>query len=125
MLPSLHGTGRLTAAPEIRRIEGKTPVCRISLAFNARRRTEDGSWEDADTCFLTGKLFGHAAENAATLTKGTEIVVTGRLHTVQWTAEDGSPRSALELLVDSVGTTVRNPGRPEPVGLGAEAEHPF
>jgi single-strand DNA-binding protein len=128
MLPSLHGTGRLTADPEIRRTEGKQPVGRISLAFNARKQDESGQWIDVDVCYLYGKLFGRAAESAATLKKGAEIVVTGRLHTQQWTAEDGSPRSALELLVDSFGTTVRQPAgarQDDPVSMGADDEHPF
>jgi single-strand DNA-binding protein len=125
MLPMLHGTGRLTHDPEIRRSEGKQAVCRIALAFNARKQDENGQWIDADVCYLYGKLFGQAAENAATLTKGTEVVLSGRLHTLQWTGPDGSARSALEVLVDSLGTTVRSAGKSEPVGVGADPPHPL
>jgi single-strand DNA-binding protein len=48
------------------------------------------------------------AENVAeSLTKGTRIVVTGRLQQRQWEDNDGNKRSAFEIQVDEVGPSLR------------------
>jgi single-strand DNA-binding protein len=46
----------------------------------------------------------HAAE---TLTKGSRIVVLGKLQQRTWTAEDGSARSTVEVVADELGPSMR------------------
>jgi single-strand DNA-binding protein len=46
----------------------------------------------------------HAAES---LSKGSRIVVGGRLQQRSWTAEDGSARSTIEMLADELGPSLR------------------
>jgi single-strand DNA-binding protein len=46
----------------------------------------------------------HAAES---LTKGSRVVVLGRLQQRAWTAEDGSGRSVVEVLADELGPSLR------------------
>lgn len=106
-LPLLSGTARLTADPELRFASSGTAICKVNLAFNARRKDEStGHWVDGDTFFITGTLFKQAAENAAeSLTRGVEVVVSGRLKTRQW-EQDGQKRSMPELLVDSIGPSL-------------------
>jgi single-strand DNA-binding protein len=41
------------------------------------------------------------------LSKGSRIVVVGRLQQRAWTAEDGSARSTVEVLADEVGPSLR------------------
>lgn len=109
-LPAMHGTGRLTAATELRFAKSGTAVCTIPLAFNARRYNRDsGQWEDADVFFIRGTVFGDAAEHAAeTYAKGAEVVVVGRLKTDQWEdRKTGEKRSATSLLVDAIGPSTR------------------
>ena len=46
----------------------------------------------------------HAAES---LTKGSRIVVLGKLQQRTWTAEDGSARSTVEVVADELGPSLR------------------
>lgn len=106
-LPNLTGTARLTADPEMKFSASGTAVARIQLAFNARRKNDRGEWEDGDSFFITGVLLKQAAENAVeSLTKGMEVVVTGRLKTDRWESNDGEKRSAPSLLIDSIGPSL-------------------
>jgi single-strand DNA-binding protein len=48
------------------------------------------------------------AEHAAqSLAKGSRVVVMGRLQQRSWTAEDGSARSTVEVLVEELGPSLR------------------
>lgn len=110
-LPTMHGTGRLTAASELRFAKSGTAVATVPLAFNARRyNRESGQWEDGDTCFIRGTLFGDAAEHASeTYGRGDEVVIIGRLKTDQWQDRNtGEKRSATALLIDSIGPSTRS-----------------
>lgn len=108
-LPTLTGTARLTADPELKFTGNGIAVAKINLAFNSRRKNQQtGEWEDADTFFVGGTLFGDRAETAAEhLRKGTEVEVRGRLKTRQW-EQDGQRRSMPELLVDAIAPTLRS-----------------
>jgi single-strand DNA-binding protein len=46
----------------------------------------------------------HAAE---ALTKGSRVVVMGRLQQRTWTAEDGSARSTVEVVAEELGPSLR------------------
>ena len=110
-LPTITGTARLYADPELKFGQTGTAVARIPLVFNARRKNSAGEWEDADSCFLTGALFGQQAEAAAEqLAKGTEVEIRGRLRTRTW-EQDGQRRSTTELIIDSIAPTLRNQAR--------------
>jgi single-strand DNA-binding protein len=105
MLPTLSGTGRATADPELRFSPSGTAVAKVNLAFNSRKKDQQGNWVDDQVCFLTATAFNRLAENLVeTVSKGTEVVVTGRLQTRQWEdKETGAKRSAPELIIDSIG----------------------
>lgn len=109
-LPTMHGTGRLTADAEVRFAPSGTAVATIPLAFNARKLNRDtGQWEDGDVCFLRGVLFKEPAENAAdTYRRGMEVVISGRLKTEEWNdRETGEKRSRTALLIDAIGPSTR------------------
>lgn len=109
MLPTLSGTARLTADPELRFSPSGVAVVKVGLAFNSRRRNQAGEWEDGDVFFVSGTTFKEHAEHIAeSLWRGTEVVVTGRLKTHSW--EDrasGQKRSTPELLIDTIGPSLR------------------
>ena len=46
----------------------------------------------------------HAAES---LSKGSRVVVVGRLQQRAWTAEDGSARSVVEVVAEELGSSLR------------------
>jgi single-strand DNA-binding protein len=109
-LPTLTGIGRATADPELRFAGNGTAVCTVNLAFNSRRKNPSTQeWEDGDVFFVRATAFKELAESMAeSLTRGTEVVVTGRLKTEQW--EDratGEKRSGVSLLLDGIGPNLR------------------
>jgi single-strand DNA-binding protein len=108
-LPILSGTGRLIADPELRFTPSGTAVAKVRLAFNSRRKDDTGQWQDDKTFYVTGILFNDYAEHVAeSLSKGDEVTVVGRLETRSWTDEKtDEKRSIVELLVDSIGPTLR------------------
>jgi Single-strand binding protein family len=50
---------------------------------------------------------GQAERVAESLSKGSRLVVIGRLQQRSWTAEDGSARSTVEVLADELGPSLR------------------
>jgi single-strand DNA-binding protein len=85
--------GRLTADPEMRFTNDGKPVTRMRLATN---------WQDQAE-YHTLVTFGSQAQFAGEyLTKGRLIYAEGRLHTNDWTAEDGSKRRATEVIASNV-----------------------
>ena len=74
-------TGNLTADPELRFTGTGTAVVAFTVA--ASRRVYDqatGQWQDGDTLFLRCSAWRELADHAAeSLSKGTRVIVTGRL----------------------------------------------
>lgn len=107
-LPTLNGTARLIDAPDLRFSAQGTAVVKVRLAFNARRKDDNGQWVDGDSFFIDGKVFGQHAQNLAdSLDKGMEVVVSGRLKTEKWETREGEKRSGPSLLIDSIGPALR------------------
>lgn len=107
-LPTLTGTARLTADPELRFAPSGIAVCSMQLVFNSRKQDPSGAWVDGDWLFIKATAFKELAENCAeTLTKGAEVVIAGRVKTDQWETAQGDKRSAPALLLDSIGPSLR------------------
>ena len=65
------------------------------------RRDQEGS-------FFTVVVWCDQAEHAAqSLSKGSRVVVMGRLQQRSWTAEDGSARSTVEVVAEELGPSLR------------------
>jgi single-strand DNA-binding protein len=72
----------------------------IRVAVSGRREQEPS--------FFTVIVWRDQAEHAAeSLTKGSRVVVVGRLQQRAWTAEDGSTRSVVEVLAEELGPSLR------------------
>ncbi|TLK47797.1 single-stranded DNA-binding protein [Glutamicibacter sp. V16R2B1] len=109
-LPTLSGTARLVKDPELRYTQNGAAVVKVPLAFNSRIKDQQtGEWRDGDVFFIEATAFSQAAENVAeSLSKGSEVVVTGRLKTQQWEdKQTGDKRSRPELLIDTIGPSLR------------------
>jgi single-strand DNA-binding protein len=107
-LPTLSGVGRLTEDPSLRFSQNGTAVCTANLAFNSRRKNAAGEWEDGDSFFVRGTAFKEMAElMAESLTRGCEVVVSGRLKLDRWEDKEGAKRSAPSLLIDAIGPNLR------------------
>lgn len=108
-LPTLNGTARLMDNPQLRYGASGGAVVTVRLAFNSRKKDpQSGEWKDDSSFFVDGKAFGPAAENIAeSLTRGLEVVVSGRMKTDQW-EKDGEKKSRPELLIDFIGPSLRS-----------------
>ncbi|WP_330479915.1 single-stranded DNA-binding protein (plasmid) [Streptomyces platensis] len=106
-LPQLSGVARLIEDPELRFSSSGSAVAKVRLAFNSRKKDQSGQWVDDATFFVRGTAFGQAAENiAASLQRGMEVMVVGRMKTESW-ERNGEKRSEAALLVDSIGPSLR------------------
>lgn len=88
--------GRLTKDPEIRLTSKNDKVARFTIAV-------DRDFNREETDFINCVAFkATAAFIESYFTKGDMILVSGRLHMQQYTAKDGSNRTAAEVLTDNV-----------------------
>ena len=95
--------GNLTDDPEVRHTEGGIARAMFRVAVSGRR--------DQEASFFTVVVWRDQAEHAAeSLSKGSRVVVVGRLQQRAWTAEDGSARSVVEVVAEELGPSLR--GRP-------------
>ena len=63
---------------------------------------------EQEASFFTVVVWRDQAEHAAqSLSKGSRVVVLGRLQQRAWTAEDGSARSTVEVIADELGPSLR------------------
>jgi single-strand DNA-binding protein len=91
--------GNLTRDPELRYIPSGTAVSEIGLAVNDRVK-RDGQWVDEVT-FVDVTLWGRTAEVANEyLSKGSSVLIEGRLKLDQWENKEGEKRSKLKVVCD-------------------------
>jgi single-strand DNA-binding protein len=102
--------GNLTADPELRFTANGLAVVNFTVASTSRAFDKaSNEWKDGDTVFLRCSVWRQYAENVAeSLTKGTRVMVTGRLKVRQYEARDGSKGTSVECEVDDVGPVLRN-----------------
>ena len=101
--------GNLTADPELRFTPSGAAVANFTVASTPRtfdRQTNE--WKDGETLFMRCSIWREAAENVAeSLTKGTRVIVTGRLVQRSYETREGEKRTVVELQVDEVGPSLR------------------
>ncbi|MGY1436805.1 single-stranded DNA-binding protein [Streptomyces reniochalinae] len=102
--------GNLVDDPELRFTPSGAAVAKFRVASTPRtfdRQTNE--WKDGESLFLTCSVWRQAAENVAeSLTKGTRVVVQGRLRQRSYEDREGIKRTVYELDVDEVGASLRN-----------------
>jgi single-strand DNA-binding protein len=63
---------------------------------------------DQETSFFTVIVWRDQAEPASqSLSKGSRVVVVGRLQQRAWTAEDGNARQVVEVVAEELGPSLR------------------
>lgn len=100
--------GNLTADPELRFTASGIPVAAFTVASTPRFLDKDsGQWKDKETLFLRCSAWRRLAENVAeSLTKGSGVMVTGRLKQRSYTTTEGENRTVIELDADNVGASL-------------------
>ena len=101
--------GNLTADPELRFTPNGAAVANFTVASTPRtfdRQTNE--WKDGDAMFLNCSVWRQYAENVAeSLSKGTRVIVSGRLKARSYETQQGEKRTVTELEVDEVGPSLR------------------
>ncbi len=99
-LNSVNIMGNLTRDPELKYIPSGKAVCSISIANN--RVYSKGEEKVKEVSYFDVEVWGAAAENCAKyLTKGSGIIVEGRLKQDRW-EQDGNKRSRVRISANSV-----------------------
>jgi single-strand DNA-binding protein len=101
--------GNLTADPELRFTPSGAAVANFTVASTPRTfDRQSNEWKDGETLFLRASVWREAAENVAeSLTKGTRVIVSGRLKSRSYETKEGEKRTVIELEVDEIGPSLR------------------
>ncbi|MCS7237354.1 MAG: single-stranded DNA-binding protein [Thermoguttaceae bacterium] len=114
--------GNLTRDPEIRYTPSGTPVMDIGLAVNERRRNASGEWVD-EPVFVEVTLWGRTAEVANEyLSKGSPVLIEGRLRLDTWETSDGQRRSRLRVVAERMQMLGRAMGADQATAAGERGE---
>jgi single-strand DNA-binding protein len=101
--------GNPTRDPELRVTPGGLSICKFGLAVNRRYTTKDGEQRE-ETTFVDIDSFGKQAEVIAKYcTKGSSIMVEGRLKLDQWESPQGEKRSKLGVVAENFTFTGGSP----------------
>ena len=105
---SITLVGNITRDPELRFTNTGQANVTFGLAVNRRwqnRQTQE--WEEA-TSFFDIVCWREMAENVSeSLTRGSRVIVNGRLDKRSWETEDGERRSKVEIVADEIGPSLR------------------
>jgi single-strand DNA-binding protein len=101
--------GNLTDEPEVRFTSNGTAVANFTIASTSRVFDKEADeWRDGDTLFLRCTVWQQSAENLAdSLTKGTRVIVSGRLRQRSFETREGEKRTSVELVVGEIGVSLR------------------
>lgn len=99
--------GNITREPELRFTPSGQANTRFGVAVNRRwQNKQTNEWEES-VSFFDVTCWRELAENVSdSLTKGTRVIVTGRLEQRSW-EQDGQKRSAVEIIADEVAPSLR------------------
>jgi single-strand DNA-binding protein len=102
--------GNLADDPELRYTQGGIAVCSVRVGSTPRvmNRTTN-AWEDGETVWVRCTAWRELAENVAqSLTKGSRVVVSGRLKAPSaYQSSQGESRASLEVDIEEIGPSLR------------------
>jgi len=100
--------GNVTRDPELRFTNSGQALARFGVAVIRRwQNRQTNEWEE-QVSFFDVVCWREMAENVSeTLTKGTRVVVSGRLDQRTYETKEGDKRSAVEITADEVAPSLR------------------
>ena len=100
--------GNLVDDPSLRFAQSGAAVANFTIASTPRTfDKQSNEWKDGDTMFLNCSIWRQAAENVAeSLTKGTRVIVQGRLKSRSYDDRDGNKRTVFEVEVEEIGPSL-------------------
>jgi single-strand DNA-binding protein len=101
--------GNISQDVELRFVPNGNAVANFSVASTPKVFDRNSNeWKDGETLFLRCSAWREMAENIAeSITKGTRVVVTGRLKQRSYETTSGEKRTVIELEVDEIGPSLR------------------
>ncbi|WP_187847124.1 single-stranded DNA-binding protein [Helicobacter pylori] len=94
--------GRLTRNVELKYLPSGSAAATIGLATSRRFKKQDGTLGE-EVCFIDARLFGRTAEIANQyLSKGSSVLIEGRLTYESWMDQTGKKNSRHTITVDSL-----------------------
>ncbi|MDE2001575.1 MAG: single-stranded DNA-binding protein [Patescibacteria group bacterium] len=109
--------GRLTADPQLRATPSGAQVATFSVATN-RTWTDPSGAKKEQVEFHNVVVWGRQAEVASRfLTKGSSVLIEGRLQTREWEGKDGQKRKTTEIVSERLQLG------PKPMGGKAPAQN--
>ena len=100
--------GNVTRDPELRYTPSGAANASFGVAVNRRwRDNQTNDWKE-QVSFFDVVCWREMADNVCeSLSKGSRIVVTGRLEQRSWEDSDGNKKSKVEIVADDVGPSLR------------------
>jgi single-strand DNA-binding protein len=107
--PPITLIGNLTGDPELRFTPSGAAVANFTVASTPRTLDrQSNEWKDGETLFISCSVWRQVAENVAeSLTRGSRVVVTGRLKARSYDDRDGNKRTVFECDVEEIGASMR------------------
>jgi single-strand DNA-binding protein len=101
--------GNLTADPELRFTPSGAAVANFTVASTPRQfDRQTNEWKGGEALFLRCNIWREAAENVAeSLTRGSRVIVSGRLKQRSFETREGEKRTVVELEVDEIGPSLK------------------
>ena len=105
---SITISGNITRDPEMRYTPSGISKVTFGVAVNRSWRNQQSQEWEEQTSFFNVVAWRQLAENVgASLTKGSRVVVSGRLEQRSWETEAGEKRSIVEVVADDVAPSLR------------------
>ena len=93
--------GNLTRDPEMRSTSAGIPVCNFSIAVNRRSRNAQTGQQETDFFNIVAwRQLGELCSRY--LTKGRKVAVAGSIQIRNYEAQDGTKRTAVDVVADDV-----------------------
>ena len=94
--------GNLTRDPELRTLPSGTPVSSFGVATNRVWKNQQGEKQE-EVQFHNVVVFGRQAETVSQyLTKGSLVLVEGRIQTRSWEGKDGTKQYRTEIVAERI-----------------------
>jgi single-strand DNA-binding protein len=112
------------ADPEVRYSAKGTQIVSFNVAVNQVRKGPDGERQESTEWFRV-RVSGYQTEFAQRLSKGTRVLVMGRLDISHYQSRDGEPRTGFDVWAEEVQTMSARGANNESEGLpDGESEAP-
>jgi single-strand DNA-binding protein len=103
---SITVVGNLTRDPELRFTNSGKAVVSFGIAVS-RRYQVNNEWQE-QTSFFNVTAWDQLGENAAaSLQKGTRVLVSGRVEVREYQGRDGDKRTSVDIVADEIGPSLR------------------